>query len=230
MKKLLMFGVTALAMLNARAEFIDDLHAKFPQTVGSVVTKSFGNFYAVVKGSEVLYINDDLSVMINGEVVDLKSNKSLTAALRDANRPKIKASDLDLKDAIKLGTGAEKIYVFSDPDCPYCRQLEKEFDKLPGVTVYVFPYPLAGLHPSAIATAESIWCAKDKSSTWREYMDKSVKPLFANCDNPIKRNVAFAEKNHIYGTPAIIFGDGTVIPGAVGASAILAQIETSKKK
>lgn len=232
MNKIFACLVLALVSLNARADFASDLRAKFPQTAGSVVSKTFafGNFYSVSRGTEIIYVNEDLTVMINGDVIDLVANKSITNELREANRPKFKISDLDVKDAIKLGSGNEMLYVFSDPQCPYCKQLEREFDKLQGVTVYVFPYPLASLHPQAAVATESIWCSKDRAGSWHSYVINGVEPLAAKCDNPIRRNIALAEKNRIHGTPALIFADGTIIPGAVSAAVIQTQIAKSRVK
>lgn len=212
------------------ADFATDLLIKFPKISGATITKSFGNFYSIVKGNEVYFISDDMLIMINGEVIDLKENNSITQKLREANRPKVKISDLNLNDAIKIGSGTDKLYVFSDPDCPYCLQLENEFDKLPGVTIYVFPMPLGSLHPNSPAMAESIWCSDNKATVWHNYLTKRIKPTMANCKNPIERNLAFADKYQIAGTPAIIFEDGTVIPGAVNVAIIKAQIEKSKNK
>jgi thiol:disulfide interchange protein DsbC len=54
------------------------------------------------------------------------------------------------------------------------------------------------------------------------------KPKFATCDNPISRNLAIGEEHQIQGTPALIFEDGTVIPGAIPLARIEAQIAAAK--
>lgn len=229
MKKILAFLLVTVCSY-AHADFIKDLHKKFPQTENAIVKKAFGDFYSVVRGNEVVFINEDLSVLINGEVVDLKTNGSITTGLRNANRPKVNIADLDLKDAMKFGSGPDKLYVFSNPDCVYCRKLELDLAKLTDVTVYVFPYPIASTHPQAVATSEHMWCAPDRNAAWLDYMTKGVKPAVANCPNPIQRNVALASKLQLFGTPAIIFEDGSVIPGAVPASVMQTQIQTIRKK
>ena len=62
---------------------------------------------------------------------------------------KVNFSELPLKDAIKevRGKGQRKLVVFSDPDCPYCKKLERDLPRLDNVTIYTFPFPLEGLHP-----------------------------------------------------------------------------------
>ena len=254
MKKILILLLALLATTAAKADFLDVLKKRFPQTEGAKVEKAFGNFYSVVQGSEILFVNEDLSILINGEVIDLAKNLSINQELRESARPKVPVSELDLKDAIKFGNGPDKIYVFSDPDCPYCRQLEREFDKLQGVTVYIFPFPLVSLHPNAANISESIWCSNDRAAAWHNYVGrptevgatnaggKSVPQMFRNkkdanaelkaahCDNPILRNLAFGEKYQLLGTPAIVLSSGRVIPGYVPASRLQAEIEKAKKE
>ena len=219
-----------LLCTQARADFLTDLHARFPQTKNAVVAKAFANFYSVVRGNEVLFINDDFTILINGEVVDLKANSSLTSSLRNANRPKVNVAELDLKDAIKFGTGDSKLFVFSDPQCPACRKLEPDLEKLVGVTIYLFPFPIASLHPTAALISEQIWCSKNRQAAWRDYINRGVKPGELSCDNPVARNVIAGNKHRLFGTPALIFEDGSVIPGAVPASVIQTKIDTLRKK
>jgi len=252
MKKLIILFIALLASTAARADFLNDLHKRFPQTQGAKVEKAFGNFYSVVQGGEILFVNEDLSILINGEVIDLVKNRSITQDLRESGRPKVPVSELNLKDAIKFGNGPDKIYVFSDPDCPYCRQLEREFDKLQGVTIYIFPFPLVSLHPNAANVSESIWCSSDRAAAWHNYVGrtaetgattaggKPVPQMFRNkkdaiselkpahCDNPILRNLAVGEKYQLLGTPAIVLSSGRVIPGYVPAARLQAEIEKAK--
>lgn len=229
MRKLLL-ALALVCCAEARADFLQNLHAKYPQTKDAVVKKSFGDFYSVVRGNEIIYINEDLSILINGDVVDLKANRSLTNTLREANRPKFDPAELHEADAIKTSNGARKIFVFSDPDCPFCRQLQAELGKLQNVSVFVLPLPLTGLHPNAAAVAENIWCASDRSEAWNGYLLRGVKPAQKACSNPLVRNAALAAKNRVFGTPAIVFEDGTVLPGMVPASAIEARLAALAKK
>jgi thiol:disulfide interchange protein DsbC len=233
--------------LLAHASFPDDLVKRFPAAQGAKIEPAFPGFWSVVKGSEIFFVRDDMSILISGNVIDLKSNHSLSADLEAANRPKVDVSQLDLKDAIKFGSGSRRLYVFSDPDCPYCRQLEGNLTKLTDVTVYLFPFPLAQLHPNAPGVAESIWCQTDRAQAWHDYQNMAglVKPdmlipewhdyLHQHkqpeqplCENPIARNLAFGQKWNINGTPALIFADGSLIPGLIPTDRIEAQLAKSQ--
>jgi thiol:disulfide interchange protein DsbC len=217
----------ALFSILAHADFQSRLEEKYPITKGSKIEKAFPGFWAVVKNGEVLYFNDDITVLIKGEVVDLIKKQSMTKKLIEDNQPKLDLSLLSTKDAIKLGNGARKIYVFSDPDCTYCKQLERELNQLKNTEVFIFQMPL-DRHPNARAVAESIWCQADQEKGWRDYMDAGVVPKAAKCDNPIERNLALAAKFGISGTPAIIFEDGSIIPGAVPVKTINDKLDAAK--
>lgn len=216
------------ASLAAQAGFEEDLVQRFPVAQGAKIEKAFPGFYSVVKGGDVVFVRDDLSILINGDVIDLKENKSIASQIREANKPKLDVSKLNTKDAIKFGSGKNKLYVFSDPDCPYCKQLENDLGRLQDTQVFVFPYPLTTIHPNARVIAESIWCAPNKQTAWKEYLLDGKKPNFATCDNPISRNLALGEVHQIQGTPALIFEDGTIIPGAIPLPRIEAQIAAAK--
>ena len=221
---LLASGVSLAHADTSSVEFAKKVNEKFPATAGAKIEPAFPGFWSIVKGTEVLFVRDDMSVLIPGDVIDLKTNQSLGASLRAANKPHISPKDFDIKDAIKLGTGSRRLYVFSDPDCTYCRQLEPQLAKLSDVQIFVFPFPLVGLHPNARTVAESIWCQKDRAAAWRAYLLGGAAPAVATCDNPVSRNLILGDRLQIQGTPAMVFEDGTVVPGAIGAERIEAQL------
>ena len=181
----LAFGVSLAHADPSSGDFTKKVNEKFPATTtataGAKIEPSFPGFWSVIKGADVLFIRDDMSVLIPGDVVDLRTNQSLAASLRAANKPRIPPQDLDAKDAIKFGKGSRKVYVFSDPDCQYCKQLEPELAKLQNAEVFVFMFPLVALHPNSRVVAESIWCQKDRATAWRRYFLDDVAPQSATC-------------------------------------------------
>jgi thiol:disulfide interchange protein DsbC len=212
------------------ADFQQRLKDKFPGADGAKIERAFPGFWAVSKDEEILFFNDDQTIMINGNVVDLVNKESITSKIMEKNKPKIDVSELPIKDAIKLTSGKHKVYVFSDPDCPYCKRLEASLNQLKDAEIYIFPLPLASLHPNSTAIAESIWCNKNQKKAWMAYMDANTTPKESKCDNPISRNLALAEKLRIHGTPAIIFADGSVIPGAIPLENITQKINSLAQK
>ncbi len=211
-------GACSILLANASyADFQGQLAEKYPTTAGAKIERAFPGFWSVFKNNDVIFINDDMTVMIHGDVIDLIGNQSLTAKIKGVNQPKIDTSALPIKDAIKLGKGTRRIYVFSDPNCHYCQQLERDLYLLQNTEIFIFPMPI--LQNSRVVS-ESIWCQSNPEKAWRAYMDSGVTPKFSTCDNPISRNLALAERLQIRGTPAIIFEDGTLVPGVITAAQI----------
>ena len=56
-----------------------------------------------------------------------------------------------------------------------------------------------------------------------------VKSL-GNCETPMARNLALSRKHKVNGTPAIVFEDGTRIPGALSAEQLEKQLVASHTK
>ncbi len=131
---------------------------------------------------------------------------------------------LPLADAIRTvrGTGERRLAVFSDPNCPYCRQLEPELASLDNVTVYTFLVPFQGE-----AKPIAVWCAADREQAWQRLMldgDETLLNSGAACDHPIGRNLALARQLGVHGTPTLIWADGTRTEGYVGRAVLAARL------
>lgn len=172
-------------------------------------------------GVELLYTDAEGTYLIEGgSIIDTRSRSNLTQQ-RIAKLTAIRFEDLPLKDAmvIRQGNGSRKLAVFADPNCGYCKRLERDLAALKDVTIYNFIYPVLG--PDSDAKSRAIWCSKDPMTSWRRWMlDGAVPPrAMGECDTgAIERNVAFGRKHRINGTPALVFEDGVRVPGAMPAA------------
>jgi thiol:disulfide interchange protein DsbC len=184
-------------------------------------TPMAGLFELRVDGTEIYYTDATGSFILQGQLIDTKTQRNLT----DERVQKITAIDfksLPLKDAITIvrGNGERKIAVFEDPNCGYCKRFERDLAKVDNVTVYLFLLPILG--KDSLEKSKSIWCAKDPGKSWQDWMVRDQTPVSATCDTTaLKRNTEFSQKMKITGTPTLIFTDGTRVPGAIE----LAQIE-----
>lgn len=208
----------------AAYEVGEKLRETYPDTVFTSVKPSpMKGLYEVVMGKRIVYTNSEAKLLVFGRIVDLQGQKDLTAD-RIAEVNAIKPDGLPVGQAIKTvrGNGSRVLYVFSDPDCPYCKRLESTLKDITNVTIYTFLYPLEGLHPEATAKSESLWCGKekDRSNAWADHMvnGKAVKP--AKCSNPISSNVALGRTLGIQGTPFMINSKGLTKAGALPAQEI----------
>ncbi len=223
------FMLSALALITASvaaadtaAEVEKRLKEQYPATRITAVRESQANgIYEVVMGRNVAYTDAAGRYMIFGHLYDMKEQRDLTAGvLDDLNR--IDVSALPEADAIVTvrGKGERQLYVFSDPECPYCRKLEAELAKLDNVAIHTFLYPLEGLHPEAKRKSQAIWCAKDRARAWAAFMASGKLPDAAQCESPVERNIRLGSRLGINGTPSLIFGNGLMAAGALPAAEI----------
>lgn len=108
------------------------------------------------------------------------------------------------------------LYVFSDPQCPHCRDLERTLAGLPSdYGIYVFATPFL---PGAESVAARIHCSSDPKKAWREAMAGETVKGTETCDKASwgKENVAFFRQVGLTATPTIVAGvDGRMRTGAV---------------
>jgi thiol:disulfide interchange protein DsbC len=213
--------VSATAAMAGVNEVEKKLKEKYPATnFVSVRESPVNGIYEVVTGRNIAYTDEDARYMIfGGHIYDMHEQKDLTAErLSEINR--IDVTKLPLEDAIKTtkGDGSRTLYVFTDPDCPFCQRLEREtFTEINNVTIYTFLYPMESLHPGAQKKSAAIWCAEDKSKAWREFIDNGTIPSTACQSTSIDRNIRLGSELNINGTPTIILGDGRIVAGFVPA-------------
>ena len=182
------------------------------------------------QGPMVVYADEKGQFLLVGDLLDVKTRRNLTRERMD-KLTAVNWDTLPFKNAFKVvrGDGKRKLAVFSDPDCPFCKKAEFEFNKLNNVTVYIFLYPLA-IHQDAARKARLVWCSKDRSQTWLDLMLRGKVPTGnADCDNPIDENLALGARLRVDGTPAIIFPNGKRVPGYVPAPRLEAMLEAAEK-
>lgn len=196
------------------------LATKYPNTKFASVTASpIAGVYEVVAGKNLMYTDVAGKYFLFGSIFDMEAGTDLSADRRAALTA-VDVKSLPIEDALVFvkGNGTHKIYVFSDPDCPYCKRAEQELTQFHGdITIYTFMMPLTSLHPNAETISESIWCSSDRNQAWLDYMLNGKVPDQRNCDNPIQRNKQLGSSLNINGTPTFIDEDGKVLPGAPSA-------------
>jgi thiol:disulfide interchange protein DsbC len=198
------------------------LQLLYPSTrISAVHPTAWKGVFEVAMGANLAYVDTTGRYFLFGHLYDMRQQRDLTAERKDA-MARIDFGILPLADALTevRGKGTRTLAIFSDPDCPYCRQLEAELRGLDDVTIHTFLLPLASLHPGAHGKAVSVWCAADRLSTWQALMLRDALPPKGDCPHPVDRNIALGEQLGINGTPTLIAGDGRVLAGAAGREQI----------
>lgn len=187
-----------------------------------------GMFEVRHSNTELLYVNDDGSYLFQGNIIDMHNKRNITQE-KLAKLNAVDFKSLPVKDALVFvkGNGKRKIAVFEDPNCGYCKQFEKELQKLQNVTVYTYLYPVLG--PDSLIKSNNVWCGKNREKTWTDWMINSTPIPEVKCENtPVERNLQVGKKNKITGTPSIIFEDGIKVVGFMTEAQIEEKFKTIK--
>jgi thiol:disulfide interchange protein DsbC len=208
------------------------VEARFDVKVDDVAKTPVGSLYEVRMGEEIVYTDEKVSFLMVGSLIDAKTRENLTET-RKEKLATIKFDDLPLDAAIKTvrGNGKATLAVFADPNCGFCKRMEKELAAMTDVTIYTFLYPI--LDPTtngdSMRKAKAIWCAKDRSKAWFDLMLKNVSPIMmGNCDTAVlQRNLELGQKLGISGTPTSFMRTGQRIVGA-RSSDIRKLVEVAK--
>lgn len=211
------------------------LEERMPGTrIGKISTGPLpGLFEVVVNGINVMYTDEKGELAFFGNVVNLQTKDNLTKK-RAEELAFVDFSKIPLKQAITKvkGDGSRKLVVFSDPDCPYCKQLERELAFLDNVTIYTMLYPIVELHPDARAKSEAVWCSSDRTKAWDNIMLHGKEPVAAKakCKTPLDDIQALAKSLNIDGTPGMVFQNGKLVPGTLKTEQIEALLAAAAKK
>jgi thiol:disulfide interchange protein DsbC len=183
--------------------------------VRSVTAAPVSGLYEVLVGNEIFYTDSSGKYVIQGEIIELASGKNITEQ-RQADLNRIKWSDLNQANAFKTvrGNGTRQLAIFSDPNCGYCKRLEKSLQQVDNVTIYTYLIPI--LSPDSVQKSKQIWCSPDPYKAYSDWMINGTAPSGkTDCSNPLDKNLAFAKTYGITGTPTLFFTDGSRFPGAV---------------
>ena len=172
--------------------------------------------FEVVTQEQIFYVDETGQYLFDGNLVDLKARRNLT----DERKKKVFAIDfnklpLELALVKIKGNGKRKLAYFTDPNCGYCKKLEQELKKVNDVTLYLFLYPIFN---GSADKVEAIWCSRDRVKAWDDLMLNGIQPGAGKCDNNIAKVKELGARLRINGTPALIFNDGTLVPGYMPAA------------
>jgi thiol:disulfide interchange protein DsbC len=156
-------------------------------------------------------------------IVSLETLQPVSAHAQDLPQPKqvtsVDVSKIPVDNAVIMGNpkGSKKLYVFTDPDCPYCRKGHVELKKLaaiaPDVAIHVMLFPLA-MHPGAYDKARTVLETKDLDLMDKAFEGKEIpKPSKESSKQAIDAIIAFANANGISGTPTMVLPDGKIEVG-----------------
>lgn len=184
---------------------------------------------------DVLYLSEDGEHLFEGNLMQIKNKVNLTemthTSLRQELMNEFRKSHKSIDFLPEQMT--DHITVFTDIDCGYCRKLHQEVEQYNelGIGVSYLFFPRTGLNTASHQKAVNVWCANDQQSAMTAAKSGTELPPLM-CPNPIELqfNLGIGAGVHKVGTPAVVFADGSMIPGYLPAAAMKDRINKVKAK
>jgi len=171
----------------------------------------------------IIYIDKDLKFIISGQILDRQTKRNLTMDRLKEFR-KVDIHRLPLENAISMGDGKRKLYVFTDPQCHFCSQLHEELKLVKDLQTFFFLFPL---NPVSYEKAKSIWCSQDRLKALEEsFQGKQPGPASCNA-SAIDQNLELGKHLLITSTPTLLFESGKVVEGYLLPDALENLLESS---
>jgi len=187
--------------------------------------------YEYTHGTDIAYVTTDGKYAFTGDLVDLATNTNITEQHRRELRAKAIAAFPE-SDMLVFGPKDPKytVTVFTDVDCPYCRKLHSqmaEYNRL-GIRVRYLLYPRTGPNTTAWTKAEQVWCSTDRNAALtRAKLGEELKAKPCT-NNPVARSYALGQDFALEGTPAIVMGNGEMLPGYVPPDVLAQHLRDGK--
>lgn len=175
-----------------------------------------GPIYQATAGGRIIYYAPMSEHILFAAVYD-KDGVNVTALAQDASARK-KLGAIDPAKALVIGPAdAPTVIEFTDPDCPYCRALEKFWiaKAAEGKSIRRLVYFVSGIHPQAAAKAEHILCSPDREAEFKALYGGAQPQQLRRCaagHAKVEADAEITRKIGISGTPTLIV-DGKLISG-----------------
>jgi thiol:disulfide interchange protein DsbC len=206
-------------------------------TVNSVKMSKVRGLYEIGLEKEgkqaVAYMDYAKKYLIAGQVFELAS-RSMLPTPPAPKQIKVDPAKIPQGNALLLGNpkGSKKLYVFTDPDCPYCAKLHAELNKLVTmdneVAVFIKLYPL-DMHPKAYDKSRVILGEKSVKLLETAFAGGKIPPPGKKHPKKgIDANKEYAKSVGINSTPSIILPDGRVEVGSRSAEELRKLLSNDK--
>lgn len=177
-----------------------------------------GLFQVHLQGGRMLYASADGQFLMQGNLYQIKDGDAVNLTRQAESKGIAKAiNDVPLSEMVVFSPkepAKAHITVFTDTDCGYCQKLHSEVPELNrrGIEVRYVAFPRQGVGSHGYNSLVSVWCAKDRQAAMDKAKSREELPA-ASCDNPVTKQYELGQMIGVNGTPAIVLGNGELIPG-----------------
>ena len=207
-----------MALAKAAADAEQQLHQTFTnlqfEDFGPAPVK--GPIYQASAGGRIIYYAPESEHLLFAEVYD-RNGQNLTALAQNSTAAR-KLAAIDTSKALAIGPeGAPVVLEFTDPDCPYCRALDRFWaaKAAEGKPVRRLIFFVSGIHPEAAAKAEHVHCSPDKEAAFKAIYAGAAPAQLRKCAEGkarVEADAGVVRSVGITGTPTLI-AEGKIISG-----------------
>lgn len=224
-KRYILFIIILLAVISFlfilnRKNVKEVFKRNYPQIKFLNIKKTdMAGIYEVIGKRGIIYFHLPSKNIIDGKIYH--KYKDITKDITQEHWQKImseRAKDIPLDKAFIVGKGKDKVIIFTDPDCPYCKKVYNFLKERDDITKYIFFFPLTRLHPEAEKKAAYILCHKDNKKIYEEILSNPPQNQKINyaCKQGqalLKEHLKIAQNIGIRSTPSL-FIKGEFVEGA----------------
>lgn len=173
-----------------------------------------GPIYQASAGGRILYYAPESQHLLFAAVYD-RNGVNVTAQAQNTAASR-KLAGIDTSKALAIGPrDAPTVIEFTDPDCPYCRALDRFWatKAAEGKPVRRLIFFVSGIHPEAATKAEHILCSPDKEAAFKAIYAGATPQSLLSCPDGNAKIAADAKivgKIGITGTPTLIVNNKIV--------------------
>lgn len=175
----------------------------------------------------VAYLDYGKKHIIAGQVYEIATLQEAKAPAPVKQAERLDPATLKTEQSLILGNpkGKKKLFVFTDPECPFCAQMHVELKKLvalePDLVVYIKMFPLVNMHKHAYDKARVILGEKSLKLLDKSFDGKPLPaPTARDSKVPVDETMAYAKSVGIDRTPTLVLSDGRILPGLKDAESM----------
>ena len=185
----------------------------------------------------VAYLDYGKKHLIPGPIYDLTTRQPIAGGGAPAPKlTKVNVASIPTDNTLIMGNpkGKKRLYVFTDPECPFCIKLHAELKKLVAqnsdVAIFVKLFPLK-IHPNSYAKAVTILQSGSLKLLDEAFAGgKLPAPAPAGTPNGIDETIKAAQALGVNATPTLVFPDGSVNAGFLDVAQIQKRLSADRKK
>ena len=214
------FSLNLAAAEGAEERIRENLTAMVPGLeITAVNDTEVDGFYEVRTNQDTVYVSADGRYVMVGQMLRLDPGEGVTN-LTEAGRSGERREALDTVSRDEMitfspeGEVRASIYVFTDIDCGYCRQMHANMSGYHeyGIEVNYLAFPRGGAGRPGYTKAVSAWCADDRNDAMDRAKAGERIPE-RSCDNPVDEQFELGRQIGVSGTPATLTEEGQLVPG-----------------